>query len=62
MTIFSNTFGLAMRNFTTYPEMPDPQALIAYAVKAEELGFDLGLGVGPHFPRCRSAFPGPRTR
>ena len=33
MTDFSNTFGLAMRNFTTYPEMPDPQALIAYAAQ-----------------------------
>jgi probable F420-dependent oxidoreductase len=57
MTIFSNTFGLAMRNFTTFPEMPDPQALIAYAVKAEELGFDsvwvwdhIFLGVDPPFP------------
>jgi probable F420-dependent oxidoreductase len=57
MTIFSNTFGLAMRNFTTYPEMPDPQALIAYAVAAEALGFDsvwvwdhILLGVDPPFP------------
>ena len=57
MTSFSNTFGLAMRNFTTYPEMPDPQVLIAYAVKAEELGFDsvwvwdhIFLGVDPPFP------------
>jgi probable F420-dependent oxidoreductase len=57
MTEFSNTFGLAMRNFTTYPEMPDPQALIAYAVQAEELGFDsvwvwdhIFLGVDPPFP------------
>jgi alkanesulfonate monooxygenase SsuD/methylene tetrahydromethanopterin reductase-like flavin-dependent oxidoreductase (luciferase family) len=57
MTIFSNTFGLAIRNFTTHPEMPDPQALIAYAVKAEELGFDsvwvwdhIFLGVDPPFP------------
>jgi len=57
MTIFSNTFGIAMRNFTTYPEMPDPGALIAYAVKAEELGFDsvwvwdhIFLGVDPPFP------------
>jgi probable F420-dependent oxidoreductase len=57
MTIFSNTFGLAIRNFTTYPEMPDPQALIAYAVRAEELGFDsvwvwdhILLGVDPPFP------------
>jgi probable F420-dependent oxidoreductase len=57
VTIFSNTFGIAMRNFTTYPEMPDPQALIAYALKAEELGFDsiwvwdhILLGVDPPFP------------
>jgi alkanesulfonate monooxygenase len=57
VTIFSNSFGLAMRNFTTYPEMPDPGALIAYAVKAEELGFDsvwvwdhIFLGVDPPFP------------
>jgi probable F420-dependent oxidoreductase len=57
VTIFSNTFGLAMRNFTTYPEMPDPHALIAYAVKAEALGFDsiwvwdhIFLGVDPPFP------------
>ena len=55
--MFSNTFGLAMRNFTTYPEMPDPQALIAYAVKAEALGFHsvwvwdhVLLGVDPPFP------------
>jgi len=57
MTDFSNTFGLALRNFTTYPEMPDPQALIGYAVRAEELGFDsvwvwdhIFLGVDPPFP------------
>src|SRR6266851_3602176 len=57
MTIFSNTFGLAMRNFTTFPEMPDPQGLIAYAVAAEALGFDsvwvwdhILLGVDPPFP------------
>ena len=57
MTVFSNTFGLAMRNFTTYPEMPDPQALIAYSARAEMLGFDsiwvwdhIFLGVDPPFP------------
>ena len=57
MTIFTNTFGLAMRNFTTYPEIPDPRALIAYATRAEELGFDsvwvwdhIFLGVDPPFP------------
>jgi probable F420-dependent oxidoreductase len=57
MTEFSDTFGLAMRNFTTWPEMPNPQALTAYAVRAEELGFDsvwvwdhIFLGVDPPFP------------
>jgi probable F420-dependent oxidoreductase len=57
VTIFSNTFGLAMRNFTTYPDMPDPRRLIDYAVKAEALGFDsiwvwdhILLGVDPPFP------------
>jgi probable F420-dependent oxidoreductase len=46
-----------MRNFTTYPDMPDTQSLIAYAVKAEALGFDsiwvwdhVLLGVDPPFP------------
>jgi len=57
VTIFSGTFGLAMRNFTTHPEMPDPQGLIAYALRAEALGFDslwvwdhIFLGVDPPFP------------
>ncbi|MBV8336480.1 MAG: TIGR03619 family F420-dependent LLM class oxidoreductase [Alphaproteobacteria bacterium] len=57
MTEFSNTFGLAMRNFTTYPDMPDPRSLIDYAVEAEALGFDsiwvwdhILLGVDPPFP------------
>jgi probable F420-dependent oxidoreductase len=57
VTFFTNTFGLAMRNFTTHPEMPNPQALITYAVRAEELGFDsvwvwdhIFLGVDPPFP------------
>ena len=57
MTSFSNTFGLAMRNFTTYPEMPDGKALVEYGVKMEEMGFDslwvwdhILLGVEPSFP------------
>jgi probable F420-dependent oxidoreductase len=57
VTIFSSTYGLAIRNFTTYPDVPDPRALIAYAVKAEALGFDsiwvwdhIFLGVDPPFP------------
>lgn len=51
------TFGLAVRNFTAYPEMPDADALIAYAKRAEELGYDslwvwdhIFLGVDPCFP------------
>lgn len=57
MTSFSNTLGLALRNFTTWPEAPDPRGLIDYAVKAEALGFDsvwvwdhILLGVDPPFP------------
>jgi probable F420-dependent oxidoreductase len=57
MTIFSKTFGLALRNFTTWPELPDPKGLIDYAVTAEALGFDsvwvwdhILLGVDPPFP------------
>ena len=30
-------FGLAMRNFTAFPELPDTDALLDYAVRAEEL-------------------------
>jgi probable F420-dependent oxidoreductase len=51
------TFGIAMRNFTAYPEMPDPEALIEYGVRMERLGFDslwvwdhILLGVDPPFP------------
>jgi probable F420-dependent oxidoreductase len=57
MTAFTHTFGLAMRNFTTWPELPDPQGLLAYAARAEALGFDslwvwdhILLGVDPPFP------------
>ena len=35
-------FGIAMRNFTRYPEMPSAKALIEYGVRMEELGFGLG--------------------
>jgi alkanesulfonate monooxygenase len=52
-----NTFGIAARNFTTYPEMPDGKALVEYGVKMEEMGFDslwvwdhILLGVEPSFP------------
>lgn len=33
-------FGLAVKNFTAHPEMPDFYEIIAYADKAESLGFD----------------------
>ena len=35
-----DTFGIAVRNFTAYPEMPDARALVDYGVKMEEMGFD----------------------
>jgi alkanesulfonate monooxygenase len=57
MTGNNVTFGLAMRNFTAYPELPDPEDLLRYAVRAEELGYEslwvwdhIILGVEPHFP------------
>jgi probable F420-dependent oxidoreductase len=57
MTTLSRTFGIAARNFTAYPEMPDILALVEYGVKIEQLGFDslwvwdhVLLGVEPNFP------------
>lgn len=57
MTILSNTFGIAARNFVAYPDMPDARALVDYGVKVEELGYDsvwvwdhMLLGVDPNFP------------
>ncbi len=50
-------FGIAMRNFTKYPEMPSAKDLIDYGVRMEELGYEslwawdhLLLGVDPNFP------------
>ncbi|MFO0996997.1 MAG: TIGR03619 family F420-dependent LLM class oxidoreductase [Alphaproteobacteria bacterium] len=50
-------FGVAMRNFTRFPEMPSAQALIEYGVRMEQLGFEslwawdhILLGVDPSFP------------
>src|SRR6476619_657302 len=50
-------FGIAMRNFTKYPEMPSAQGLIEYGVRMEELGYEslwawdhILLGVDPNFP------------
>jgi probable F420-dependent oxidoreductase len=57
MAGLSNTFGIAMRNFTAFPQLPDAQELVEYGVRMEELGFDslwvwdhILLGVEPHFP------------
>jgi alkanesulfonate monooxygenase len=53
----SKILGIAMQNFTAFPEMPDPQGLIDYGVRMEELGYEslwvwdhVLLGVDPHFP------------
>ena len=61
MTSLSKTFGIAARNFTAYPEMPDARALVEYGVKMEALGFDsiwvwdhVLLGVQPNFPIVES--------
>ncbi|HET9714892.1 MAG TPA: TIGR03619 family F420-dependent LLM class oxidoreductase [Pseudolabrys sp.] len=61
MTGLSRTFGIAARNFTAYPEMPDVHALVEYGVKMEQLGFDslwvwdhILLGVEPNFPIIES--------
>ncbi len=57
MTALSNTFGIAARNFTAFPEMPDAKALVEYGVRVEELGYasvwvwdHMLLGVEPNFP------------
>jgi probable F420-dependent oxidoreductase len=57
MTAFSNTFGIAMRNFTAAPQLPDARGLVEYGLRMEELGFDslwvwdhILLGVEPSFP------------
>ena len=54
-------YGIAMRNFTAYPELPDAEVLIEYGVAMEELGFEslwvwdhILLGVEPHFPIIES--------
>jgi alkanesulfonate monooxygenase len=57
MAGLSNTFGIAMRNFTAFPALPDAQELVEFGVRMEALGFDslwvwdhILLGVDPHFP------------
>jgi probable F420-dependent oxidoreductase len=61
MVSLAGTFGVAARNFTAYPEMPDAGALVEYGVKMEQLGFDslwvwdhILLGVEPSFPIIES--------
>jgi alkanesulfonate monooxygenase len=50
-------FGIAMRNFTKAPEMPNAAELIDYGVRMEALGYEsvwawdhILLGVAPSFP------------
>jgi alkanesulfonate monooxygenase len=57
MALLHNTYGIAARNFTAYPEMPDAKALVEYGVRMEQMGFDslwvwdhILLGVEPNFP------------
>ena len=57
MAGLANTFGIAMRNFTAFPQLPDAQELVEFGVRAEGLGYDsvwvwdhVLLGVNPHFP------------
>jgi len=57
MATLHGTFGIAARNFTAFPIIPEAQELIEYGVRMEELGFDslwvwdhILLGVDPHFP------------
>ena len=57
MSGLAGTFGIAARNFTTYPALPDAKALVDYGVRMEDLGFDslwvwdhILLGVDPNFP------------
>src|SRR6266852_3636959 len=61
MAGLARTFGMAVPNFTAYPQMPDVKALVDYGVRMEQLGFDslwvwdhILLGVDPHFPIIES--------
>jgi len=48
MARLDRTFGIAVPNFTAYPQMPDVKALVDYGVRMEQLGFD-SLWVGITF-------------
>ena len=61
MAGLDHTYGIAARNFTAYPQMPDARGLVDYGVKVEELGYDslwvwdhVLLGVEPNFPIIES--------
>jgi len=61
MAGLAGTFGIAARNFTAYPEMPDIRQLVDYGIRMEQLGFDslwvwdhVLLGVEPNFPIIES--------
>ena len=51
----STAYGMTLRNFVTYPDLPNPSHLIEQAVWIEKLGFEsvwvwdhILLGVDPH--------------
>jgi alkanesulfonate monooxygenase len=61
MAGLDRTYGIAARNFTAFPQMPDARGLVDYGVKVEELGYDslwvwdhVLLGVEPNFPIIES--------
>jgi probable F420-dependent oxidoreductase len=61
MAGLAGTFGIAVPNFTAYPQMPDMKALVEYGIRMEQLGFDslwvwdhILLGVDPNFPIIES--------
>jgi alkanesulfonate monooxygenase len=61
MATLAGTFGIAVPNFTAYPQMPDMKALVEYGIRMEELGFGsvwvwdhILLGVEPNFPIIES--------
>src|SRR5712671_7083329 len=61
MAGLAGTFGIAVQNFTAYPQMPNVKALVEYGIRMEQLGFDslwvwdhILLGVDPNFPIIES--------
>ena len=61
MAGLSGTFGIAARNFTGFPEMPDARALVDYGVRMEELGFVSRTRLDHDARRLRVALT-PRSR